>query len=83
LREITSQLAGFFGARTGLLVVSVVKGSPADQSGLRTGDVIVGAGDQDTATLAGLREILSTQKGLISFKVVRDKSPMVISIVNQ
>jgi S1-C subfamily serine protease len=82
LRELTPQLAGYFGAKSGMLVVTVEKDSPAERGGLRTGDVIVGINDKETSTMAQLREALSAQKGNVSLKIVRAKSPMVIIIPN-
>jgi C-terminal processing protease CtpA/Prc len=82
LRELTPQLAGYFGAKAGMLVVTVEKDSAAERGGLRTGDVIVGINDKETSTLVQLREALSAQKGEISLKIVRAKSPMVITITN-
>lgn len=38
--SLGSQLAEFFGVKEGVLVRSVVKGSPADRAGLKAGDVI-------------------------------------------
>jgi S1-C subfamily serine protease len=83
LRELTPQLAGFFGAEAGMLVVSVLKGSPAERSGLKTGDVIVGLSDQETPTPLHLREMLSTQNGEIKLKIVRAKNPLVITLASQ
>jgi S1-C subfamily serine protease len=83
LREITPQLAGYFGAKAGMLIVTVVKDSPAERGGLKTGDVIVGLNDKETSTMAQLREALSTQKGDLRLKVVRAKAPMVITIENR
>ena len=39
--SLDSQLAEYFGVKEGVLVRSVVRGSAAEKSGLRAGDVIV------------------------------------------
>lgn len=41
VREMTKELAGRFNAPTGLLITDVYPGGPAEQGGLRLGDVIV------------------------------------------
>ena len=43
------QLAEFFGVKDGVLIKSVVKGSPAERAGMKAGDVIVKIGDNKVA----------------------------------
>ena len=43
--SLDSQLAEYFGVKEGVLVRSVVRGSAAEKSGLRAGDVIVKVDD--------------------------------------
>jgi serine protease Do len=76
LESLTPQLREFFGvpADQGLLVRSVERGSSAETSGLKAGDVIVKVGNQPVHNLAdfhlGLR---NPQNGTVSITVVRDK----------
>ncbi len=46
LERIDSQLADFFGVKEGLLVRFVQRGSPADRTGVKAGDVIFSVGQQ-------------------------------------
>jgi serine protease Do len=51
-----------FGGRRGVLVLGVAEGSPAHESGLRGGDVIVRAGRDSVATPAALQRALRAVK---------------------
>lgn len=58
-RPLSSSLAEYFpGAERGLLIVDVVGGTPADDLGLRPGDVVVEAGEREVASPSDLREAL-------------------------
>lgn len=76
IQELTSDLAQQFGANTlnGALVSDVSKGGPADQAGLKPGDIILrvdGKAVQDTAHLKNL--IASTRpNSRLKMEVLRD-----------
>jgi serine protease Do len=76
VENITPQLGEFFGVKNGrgVLVRSVEKGSRADKSGFRAGDVIVRVNDQtvnDTSDFS--HAIRSTSSGSVTVGVIRDK----------
>lgn len=76
VESMTPQLREFFGApnEQGLLVRSVEKGSPADQAGLRAGDVIVKVGDRPIRSMGDYRIALRDSSGKsVSIGIVRDK----------
>jgi membrane-associated protease RseP (regulator of RpoE activity) len=76
VESMTPQLREFFGApaEQGLLVRSVEKGSPADQAGLRAGDVIVKVGDRPIRNVGDYRIALRDSSGKsVSIGIVRDK----------
>lgn len=79
----TPQLAANFGVKDGMFVRSVRKDSPAWQSGIRAGDVIVGAQDREKLTAEILQSLLDRQRGPIALKIVRDNKPIVINLNNQ
>jgi serine protease Do len=56
LTALTDGLARAVGVRRGVLVTSSTPGSPAYDSGLRDGDVIVRVGGEPVSTVAALRE---------------------------
>jgi S1-C subfamily serine protease len=74
------QLAGFFGANRGVLVVRVVKGSAAEVAGIRAGDVIVGAQRRVDLTCTMLDTILVSNKGQIPLRIVREKKAHLLSL---
>ncbi len=55
----------------GVQVDDVVKGSPADQVGFQTGDVIVGINREAIDNLDALRKVLVSKPDLIALSVVR------------
>lgn len=76
VENITPQLGEYFGVKDGrgVLVRSVEKGSRADKSGFRAGDVIVRVNDQpvhDTSDFS--HAIRSTNAGTVSVGIVREK----------
>jgi membrane-associated protease RseP (regulator of RpoE activity) len=76
VENITPQLGDFFGVKNGkgVLVRSVEKGSRAEKSGFRAGDVIVRVNDQpvnDTSDFS--HAIRSTSSGSVTVGVIRDK----------
>lgn len=76
VENITPQLGEFFGVKNGkgVLVRSVEKGSRAEKSGFRAGDVIVRVNDQtvrDTSDFS--HAIRSTSSGSVTVGVIRDK----------
>lgn len=80
--SLDSQLAEYFGVKEGVLIRSVMKGSAAEKSGLRAGDVIVKINDN---RVSNPHEISSSLRGARSGKnvpvlVVRDKREMTIQL---
>ncbi len=58
----------------GLLVVRVLRGSPAHLRGIREGDIIIEAEDHSVRKVSDLRKILEEymEKGMIKLKILRD-----------
>jgi serine protease Do len=80
---LTPQLREFFGvpADQGLLVRSVDKGTPADQAGLRAGDVIVKVQDRPIRSVGDYRMALRDASGKsVSVSILRDKREQSLTI---
>jgi len=60
-RSVTPELAETFGLRAprGVLVSSTLKDSPAEQAGLRPGDVVTRVGDREVATIQELLDAIA------------------------
>jgi serine protease Do len=83
VENITPQLGDFFGVKNGkgVLVRSVEKGSRADKSGFRAGDVIVRVNDQtvrDTSDFS--HAIRATTSGSVTVGVIRDKREQTLTL---
>jgi S1-C subfamily serine protease len=67
---------------SGVLVISVLSGSPADKAGLERGDVILDINGSVMNSPSNLREaILSHKKGdMISLRVIHDDAQKTLSI---
>jgi membrane-associated protease RseP (regulator of RpoE activity) len=83
VENITPQLGDFFGVKNGkgVLVRSVEKGSRADKSGFRAGDVIVRVNRQtvnDTSDFS--HAIRSTSSGSVTVGVIRDKREQTLTL---
>jgi S1-C subfamily serine protease len=73
--ELTPQLATYFGAKAGVLVVSVSDDSPASRAGLRAGDVVIRVNNEAVASREDLTRLIGDVKdgGDVAIVVVRDK----------
>jgi S1-C subfamily serine protease len=82
VQELTPQLADYFGAQGGALVVNVRRSSPADRADLRAGDVITGIDGIAVMTTADLRRWL--QRDLtnvaLSISVRRDRLSQIVNV---
>jgi S1-C subfamily serine protease len=79
-RDLNSQLAATLEARGGVLISSVAKNSPAERSGLKAGDVIVGTQERVLLRASQLQALLSSQQSPIALKIVRNKEAIVVSL---
>jgi len=75
VQPVTLQLAGYFGAKEGILVASVTDDSPASRAGLKAGDVIVSVNGQNVSSRADLTRVVSGAgaNADITIGIVRDK----------
>jgi serine protease Do len=74
LNELTPQLAEYFGAKDGgVLVASVTKDSPAEKAGVKAGDVIVSIDGDRVRRSDDLVDELRDREGEISVGILRDK----------
>lgn len=81
--SLENQLAEFFGVKEGVLVRSVLKGSPAERAGLKAGDVITRVDTTDVASPKEVTQALRASNGHkeVPLRVVREKRESVISVV--
>ena len=61
-RTITDEYVEGFNMPRGVYVTKLIDDSPADKAGLKSGDVIIKAGDRDVATMEELQSILSKRQ---------------------
>lgn len=60
--DITDEYAEGFNMPNGVYVVKIVEGSPADECGLKAGDIITRFGDRTVTSMETLQSILSNKK---------------------
>ncbi|HWG50729.1 MAG TPA: PDZ domain-containing protein [Candidatus Acidoferrales bacterium] len=82
--NLTAQLGDFFGVKNGegVLVRSVEKGSPADKSGLKAGDVIVRIDNEKLSDRSDLARMMRKHRsgGKMNLSIVRDKREQNLSV---
>lgn len=81
--NLTPQLGEFFGVKSGqgVLVRSVEKGSAAEASGLKAGDVIVKIGEEKIGDRGDFRRAIRDHKNAkMSVGIVRDKREQTLTI---
>ena len=78
---MTGDLAEALGADRGLLVVTAGRGSPAEQSGLRTGDVLIKVdGRSLTSPLVFLQAIEQSEKREVRLQLLRKKKQVATTL---
>ena len=79
---LTPELARMMGIaeRKGVIVVRTIPGSPADDAGIRRGDVILRAGGKEISTPSELRNAIedSIDRGVIELEIVRRGSKRIV-----
>ena len=87
IQDLTDQLGNYFGVKNGegVLITEVEKESPAEQAGLKAGDVIVEVDSRKVENSDELLEIVSDKaKGdKVNLEVLREKKPMRFSVTLQ
>ncbi len=87
IQDLTDQLGNYFGVKNGegVLITEVEKESPAEQAGLKAGDVIVEVDSRKVENSDELLEIVSDkEKGdKVNLEVFREKKPMRFSVTLQ
>ncbi len=74
LDSLTPQLAEYFGAKDGgVLVSGVTPGTPAEKAGLRAGDVIVSVNGARVRDVGDIRSELQDSPSELSIGIVRDR----------
>jgi serine protease Do len=73
--ELTPQLATYFGAKDGVLVVSVSDDSPASRAGLKAGDVVTKINNEPVRSREDLLRLVGDVKddGDLTIGIVRDR----------
>jgi S1-C subfamily serine protease len=80
---MTEQLATtVFKVKGGLLVRSVSPGSAAARIGLKAGDVIISAQEQELTSVEQLLKLLNAKNSQITLKIVRNDQPLAITFVS-
>lgn len=84
VQDITPELAESFRLKNtqGVLISEVVRGSPADKSDIKPGDVLVSISDRTLADSTAMLETISAlvPGNTVSLKLLRNQSPIVVEI---
>jgi serine protease Do len=79
---IDENLGGYFGTRTGVLVLGVNEDSAAEKAGLHSGDVILAIGDEEVTDTNGLHEAIGDFEpgDEVAVRIMREKSEQTINV---
>lgn len=84
LQEMSPELAEYFGAEegTGLLVSKIAENSPADEAGVKVGDVIVQADDIKIDEYDKLFHLIQAKDegDTVRLTILRDKKPLTLKV---
>jgi C-terminal processing protease CtpA/Prc len=80
--SVSSQLASFFGVKEGVLVRSVVQGSPAEKAGVRAGDIITRIGDTNVSRPGDISRVVRQAAAgkVLPVSIVRNKQQMTLNV---
>jgi serine protease Do len=80
-REIVTQF-GLPGETTGSLIFQVEKGSPAEEAGFRSGDIIYEIDGESVSASSDVSRIISSKRPgeEVTVKIYRDKQPVTIKV---
>lgn len=79
---IRGDLADYFGTPSGVLVLRVGTGTPAERSGLRGGDVIVAADERDVASVSALQMTFARSTAhSVKLDIVRKRERRTVTLV--
>ena len=82
VQDLSEELAGYFGVKSGVLVAGVEADTPAAKAGIKAGDVITGVNGQAIADPAELRrEVAKVEDGKTAdVAVTRDKKALTVKV---
>ncbi|MFG1690948.1 PDZ domain-containing protein [Gemmatimonadota bacterium] len=80
ITSLNPGLAEYFGVGEGVLVTEVAKGTPAEEAGIESGDVIVSVGDRPVTSLEELRMAMGAWDRPMVLTVIRKQREVEISI---
>ncbi|MBP3284859.1 MAG: trypsin-like peptidase domain-containing protein [Clostridia bacterium] len=82
-REMTANMASEIYVAKGIYVDSVDKNSPAEKSGIKSGDILLTMNEQEINTLCKLRELLFAREigEIVTFQVKRGEELMEVKVL--
>ncbi|HHU49722.1 MAG: S1C family serine protease [Caldicoprobacterales bacterium] len=82
ITEITEAMSREYGYPVGVLITDVQSDSPAAESGLKPGDVIIGLNGQKIKTIKELRGILDNSEvgGIVDMELWREENEFVLKV---
>lgn len=82
VQTLTDQLADYFGAKDGgVLVVQVGENTPAEKAGLKAGDVITGVDGDKVKDVSDLtRAVGKKEEGQLGVQLIRDRREMTLTV---
>ena len=79
--SVGAELAEALGVERGLLVVNAVRGSPAEQSGLRAGDVLLTVDGEPLASpLVFLQAVEESRDRELRLQLLRRRKPVTVTL---
>ena len=82
IEDLSPEIARKFGVKQGVLITKVMRGSPAEKGGLKSGDVIVEFNGEPVKSVSDLQlKVINTKPGeQINVKVIRDAHKKVFTV---
>jgi serine protease Do len=80
VQELTGQLGDFFGTKDGVLVTSVLDGTPAKTAGLKAGDVITRINGRAVLSADDLRRRITGVAGDVTITFYRDRKEQAATV---
>jgi serine protease Do len=80
VQELTGQLGEFFGTKEGVLVTTVLDGTPAKTAGMKAGDVITKFNGRPVLNADELRRRITGATGDVTIAIMRDRKELALTV---
>ncbi len=83
IKDLSSELSSYFGADNGVLIEDIIPGGPADNGGIKSGDIVLSIDDAEMDSVRKLQNTISGKSPgeKITLSVLRNKKKETVTLI--